>query len=486
MVAEDVQTAGQLVMASWPSGGLDDLERAIGEMPVGGFELHRSDILEPHTMRRTLERLWTLYSEHNLPPPFVAVTEEGGTVGRFSHYPPGPSARAMAQGAVETVFRLGSLTGTVLASQGFNWCFGPVLDVLTEPRNPVIGTRSFGNDGAVVARYATAWLKGLRQHGVLATGKHFPGHGMTTRDSHVERPVVALDQSALQQSLAPYAAAIAAGMDAVMTAHVRYEDCDDQIATLSAYWLHEVLRRRLDFQGLVVSDGLGMKGIAMEGRPQELASRAVKAGIDVLAVGGDWEDARDWIEGLYRALPNDATLRGRVHESHQRIRTVKARLPRPSEWPTVPSWDSVQHGYDEVLGPLLRELQGRLSCARVSPRPFVMWAGRGPSVEVEEDGGRQGSSTDGVPQDRSAPEAGPDGGSMSQAAVLITDNLWKSPQQRDAARHFCANAYTLHIVVADPIDAEEVPADERVHLFGNRHLLNRAGLESPAIRRAKS
>lgn len=490
MVDESLRAVSQLVLASWPPGGIPEIAGSIREMPVGGFELHRSDITDPQAMRQSLQALWEVYAEHKLPPPFVAVTEEGGTVGRFTHYPPAPSARSVGEwGSVETAFRLGALTGRILASQGFNWCFGPVLDVLTEPRNPVIGTRAFGTDDSTVARYAPAWLQGLRHQRVMATGKHFPGHGMTQVDSHVTQPVVSLDEAQLRIHLAPYQAAIAGGMDAVMTAHVLYEGWDQKIATLSRFWLQEVLRRRLQFTGLVVSDGLGMQGIAVEGPPRELAATAVMAGIDVLAVGGMWASARGWIEGLLQAYRDDPLVRLRVDQAAGLIRKVKNGLATPAEWPVVPSLEEVQEGYDAVLGPLMQDVQRALERTRFVTGAPMLWAGSGRAVEVEEvtlpeDAGTEirDDSGDSVFDEAVAhPDL-----TGSQAVIVLTDNLWKNVDQLQQVRDFSARRNSLHIVVSDPIDADCFAAAERLYLYGNRHLLNRVGLQRPSLREGEA
>lgn len=487
MVDEDRRTVSQLVLASWPPGGVPEIAASIDGMPVGGFELHRSDITDPHAMRQSLRAVWKIYAEHKLPPPFVAVTEEGGTVGRFTHYPPAPSARSVGEsGSVETAFRLGSLTGRMMASQGFNWCFGPVLDVLTEPRNPVIGTRAFGTDDKAVARYATAWLQGLRHQRVMATGKHFPGHGMTHVDSHITQPVVALDEAQLRIHLAPYQAAIAGGMDAVMTAHVLYQGWDQKIATLSRFWLQDVLRTRLQFTGLVVSDGLGMQGLAVEGLPRELAATAVMAGIDVLAVGGVWDSARGWIDGLLDAYRNDPAVRLRVDRAAGHIRKVKSGLLTPAEWPVVPSLEEVQEGYDEVLGPLMQDMQRALERPRFVTGAPMLWAGSGRAVEVEEvtipeDATteiRDDSGDSGLDEAVTDPDW-----TGSQAVIVLTDNLWQNVDHLQRVRDFSAQRNSLHIVVSDPIDVDCVEANERVYLYGNRHLVNRVGLQRPSLRK---
>lgn len=207
--------------------------------------------------------------------------------------------------------RAGRLTAAEARALGVNWVYAPVADLDVESENPIVGTRAFGSDPARVARHVQAWIEGCREGGALACVKHFPGHGRTTADSHLGLPRVAASRSTLEADLTPFRAAIDAGVDAVMTAHVAYPALDPSglPATLSRPMIQELLRDGLGHRGLVATDALIMKGVLEGAGEAEAAIRALAAGCDVL---------------LYpREL--DATLRAVGVASGGRLRASRVR-----------------------------------------------------------------------------------------------------------------------------------------------------------------
>jgi beta-N-acetylhexosaminidase len=216
-----------------------------------------------------------------------------------------------------------------------------VLDVHTNPANPVIGNRAFGVTPEAAARHALAFWRGLRGAGLVGCGKHFPGHGDTRTDSHHELPVVDHDLARLRAvELAPFAAAARAGMEAFMTAHVLYPALDpDRPATLSRRILTDLLRGELGFRGVIVSDDLGMKAVADRHPIDELAVACIEAGADHLLVR---EPAARQIaahEALVRAAEARASFRARVEESAARVAALKAacRVGPPAPSAMLPS-----------------------------------------------------------------------------------------------------------------------------------------------------
>src|SRR4029077_1702020 len=189
-------------------------------------------------------------------------------------------------GDVARTQAVGRALGEELAAVGVGWNFAPVLDVHTNPDNPVIGNRAFGTSADAVARQALAFWRGLRGSGLVGCGKHFPGHGDTRTDSHHDLPVVEHDLDRLRRvELAPFVAAARAGVEAFMTAHVLYPALDpDRPATLSRRIATDILRGELGFRGVLVSDDLGMKAVADRYPIEELAVRAIEAGVDHLLV----------------------------------------------------------------------------------------------------------------------------------------------------------------------------------------------------------
>ena len=207
-----------------------------------------------------------------------------------------------------------------------------MLDVNTQPANPVIGDRAFGSDAATVTRFGVAYLRGLQQAGVLACGKHFPGHGDTQVDSHLELPTVSHQRARLDQiELAPFRAAIAAGVASLMSAHVVYDLLDPGVpATLSPLLCGQLLRDELGFQGVLFSDDMEMKAIALRWPIEEAAVAAIEAGCDALLICSDEETQERAHLALVHQFERDARFRERCVRSVERlIRVRRASPPRP-------------------------------------------------------------------------------------------------------------------------------------------------------------
>ena len=229
-----------------------------------------------------------------------------------------PLAAIASLGDPSLVREAARLTARESRRLGINWDLAPVCDVDVEPANPIVGTRSFGGDVARVTEFAAEWIDGCQSLGVLACAKHFPGHGRTTADSHAELPVVKASQDDLFSiDLAPFRAAIDAGVASIMTAHVAFPSLDPSgtPATLSPALVHDLLRQRLGFDGLIVTDALIMAGV-LDGRDESAACvAAIAAGCDVLCYPTD-------VPAVARALDKAAAsgkLDGeRLHKSLQR------------------------------------------------------------------------------------------------------------------------------------------------------------------------
>jgi beta-N-acetylhexosaminidase len=265
------------------------------------------------------------------PSVLVAVDEEGGDVTRLeaaggSSYPGNLALGAAGDpGLTRTV---GLALGADLTAAGVNLDLAPVADVNADPRNPVVGVRSFGADATLVAAHTAAMVEGLQAQGVAACAKHFPGHGDTAVDSHEAVATVAGGAASLAAALLPFRAAIGAGVRCVMTAHVRVPALDDVPATLSRRILTGLLREELGFDGVVITDGLEMRAVSGTVGLAEGAVRAVAAGADALCVGGGLAD-----EGTVDLLVG--TLTGAVRTgrlSEERLADAAARVGRLGDW----------------------------------------------------------------------------------------------------------------------------------------------------------
>ncbi|MGH3081950.1 MAG: glycoside hydrolase family 3 protein [Gaiellaceae bacterium] len=220
----------------------------------------------------------------------VGIDEEGGDVTRLeadrgSSYPGNWALGAVDDPALTE--EVAAAIGADLAGVGVNLNFAPVADVNVNPMNPIVGVRSFGSDAALVARHVAAYVTGLQRSGVAACAKHFPGHGDTEEDSHLELPTVERDDETAAAMLLPFRAAIGAGARAVMTAHVRVAGLDDVPATLSKAAIDGLLRGELGFAGIVITDALEMRAVSATVGVEEGAVRALEAGADALCLGHD-------------------------------------------------------------------------------------------------------------------------------------------------------------------------------------------------------
>lgn len=242
-------------------------------------------------------------------PLLIGADLERGAGQQFAGCTGLPPLAALGSLESETVMRnAGALTASEARGLGLNWVYAPDLDLDIEPENPIVGTRSIGRDPNVVARLGTAWIEGCQSHRVLACGKHFPGHGRTTRDSHAELPVVATAAAELEATdLVPFSAATRAGVASVMTAHVAFPALDPASgpATLSSPILRGVLRERLGFTGLVVTDALIMAGV-QQGSERSASVQALAAGCDMLLYPADVRS----VAAEIAAAIEDGTLHG--------------------------------------------------------------------------------------------------------------------------------------------------------------------------------
>lgn len=231
-----------------------------------------------------------------------------------------------ATGSDSLAYQLGRVLAAEARAVGVNVVFGPILDVNSNPANPIINTRSFGEDPAEVGRLATAYIRGAHDGGLLATGKHFPGHGDVSTDSHIDLPVIRADRARLDSvELPPFRAAIAAGVDGIMTAHIAVvgvEGPNAPPATMSHYFQTELLRDEMKFHGLLYTDALDMGAIVKRYGPEEAVLKAVEAGADVLLMPHDPHAA---VEAVAAAVESGRIPESRIDASVRRILEAKAR-----------------------------------------------------------------------------------------------------------------------------------------------------------------
>jgi beta-N-acetylhexosaminidase len=332
------ESLGQLFMVGIPHSTLDnDTRRLLHELRPGGVILFRRNYTDPDTLAALCRDLHALFPEHV---PLIALDHEGGRVHRldppFTHFPPAASLGRARSAALAR--QVGQAMGRELGSIGIDVDFAPVLDVLTNPDNTVIGDRAFATDPHLVSLLGCALARGLREGGVIPCGKHFPGHGATRVDSHEDLPRDERSEDELMRvDLYPFRHASTERLEMLMTAHILYPALDPDLpATLSPLVIEGLLRRRLHFQGVVVTDDLEMGAVVRHFTVAQAAVDALNAGADLLLVCHSLERALEGQEACARALSDGTLSQQRVAEAQQRVTALKkahARqrsAPRPS------------------------------------------------------------------------------------------------------------------------------------------------------------
>jgi beta-N-acetylhexosaminidase len=354
------QLAGQLLVVGFD--GLDaptDLRRAFEGGERAGVVLFRRNLASDVSGLGGVQRLCAGLLETSPAelPPLVAIDEEGGRVARLG--PPAlrlPPMRQLAEtGDLVLIERCAAAVGRELACLGITMNFAPVVDVDTNPDNPIIGDRALSRDPEQVVLLAAAYLRGLRAGGVLGCLKHYPGHGDTLLDSHLALPTVAHSRARLDAvELLPFRR-LAAQADSMMTAHVVYPALDPSCpATLSVRIASDLLRGEIGFEGVLFSDDLEMQAIQGHGPVGAAAVAAVRAGCDLLLVCSRSDAQAEAHEALERELARDAAFTRRCREAAARgLRLRRLRPPRPGSLEAFAALEQ------STLAPLADELARR-------------------------------------------------------------------------------------------------------------------------------
>lgn len=309
-------------------GAPADLGRLVAEFDLGGVIYFDRNVQSPEQLAELSREVAALARDWPL---WISVDQEGGRVARlkapFTEWPPvitlGRSDRE------ELVERFATALAQELAAVGVNLDYAPVLDVHTNPQNPVIGDRAFAEDAERAARLGAVFIRAFQREGVAACGKHFPGHGDTATDSHLELPVLDHDRRRLEAvEIVPFRRAIDAGVATIMTAHVLLPAIDERKpASLSPTVVQGWLKDTLGFEGVVVSDDLGMNAISRTLPLGPASVEAIAAGSDALLWCNSTIDEQvDALEILIRAVEADVRLQRRVEDAFARQARIKTRL----------------------------------------------------------------------------------------------------------------------------------------------------------------
>jgi beta-N-acetylhexosaminidase len=321
-VSELDRLAAACLQPSFPGHAVPDWVARWLERGLGGITLFAYNVGDPGQLA---ELTGALRAER--PELLISIDEEGGDVTRLEAEHGSSYPGNLALGAVDDVALTEAVAGAIageLASAGVNLNLAPVADANTNPRNPVIGVRSFGSDPELVARHVAAFVAGTQGQRVAACAKHFPGHGDTAADSHRELPVIGGD---LDGALVPFRAAVAAGVRAVMPGHLLAPTLDNAPASLSRPILTGLLRDELGFDGLIVTDALEMAAVSATFGLEEAAVRALIAGADSLGLGHDLHE--EAVERVHAAIVDSVRI-GRLAE--ERLAEAADRVTALCRW----------------------------------------------------------------------------------------------------------------------------------------------------------
>ena len=303
----------------------DKLFSWLNTLNIGGVILLGGSAGEITLRTRQLQKLSNI-------PLFIAADIEEGVGQRFSggtHFPTPMALGEIAKHDLKTATKLSYSMGEMIAEEalsiGINWMLAPIVDINNNPNNPVINIRSFGETPDVVSQLAKAFIKGAKNHPILTTAKHFPGHGNTSNDSHIELPVINHDSKRLNNlELVPFKEAISLKIDSIMSAHILINAWDrENPATLSKKILTKQLREKLNFKGLIITDALMMGGISKYFSPKEIAIRAIKAGANVLLMPDDPENS---IKAIYDSVISGELEIETIDQSLDKIWKAKNKI----------------------------------------------------------------------------------------------------------------------------------------------------------------
>jgi beta-N-acetylhexosaminidase len=323
---------GQLFMAGLPGLDLDtETETFIRDYNLGGVILFSRNIQDPGQLTRLCRQLQAKAMEYDNQPLLLAVDQEGGRVARlrepFTVFP-GNKAIGMDDRPVERAEEFGAVTAKEMRMVGLNMNLAPVVDVQRGDLEKHLEGRTFGEDPEKVALLGKTVVKALQDNGVMAVAKHFPGLGRATLDPHLQLPRIDSDKREIEQvNLPPFKAAIEQGVSAIMTSHAIYPALDPEgPATLSPIVLTELLREKMAFEGLIITDDLEMGAIANQWDVPEGAAKAFEAGADILLICKDQKNVLESIHLIRRKVLQGEITHQRLDQSVKRINKVRSTL----------------------------------------------------------------------------------------------------------------------------------------------------------------
>ena len=307
----------------------DDFKSMIKEYKFGNFILFSRNIKNINQLSQLIREIYDVVIKSLGIIPFIAIDQEGGMTIRIKDkntYYPGPMT--LASTVTSNAEIIGHMMGKDLLSLGINMNFAPVLDVNNNPKNPVIGIRSFSDNPENVSKFGNSLIKGMQEEGLIATCKHFPGHGDVEIDSHLGLPILNFDKNRMDKiELKPFKDAINNGVKNIMVAHIIFKEIDNENpATLSENILKGILRNELKFNGLITSDCMEMKAISEGITTHVGAKKGIKAGLDLVCVCHTKERQIDSINEIKKAVDDNYINIEEIDEKVKRILEYKKQI----------------------------------------------------------------------------------------------------------------------------------------------------------------
>jgi beta-N-acetylhexosaminidase len=486
--------AGQSMMLRFPGPTFTDEARAAFHRILPGGVLFFADNITSRSQIHDLcAELQAEAQSLGLPPLLIALDQEGGLVSRLTADPDfvtPPAAMALsAANSVDLIREAARMTGEQLAEVGINVDFAPVVDVNNNHANPVIRTRSFGDTVETVIAGGLASIAGLEEAGIAATVKHFPGHGDTHVDSHLGLPVIGHDLNRLRAvELAPFQAAIDAGVPGVMTTHIVFLVLDEYPATLSRAILTDLLRGEMGFQGVIFTDSLSMDAIEDRYGHRDTAILAKQAGVDMLEANESLKTQVERHQALVDAIEDGSLARDLFTQTIERLNRLRQRFHLTHTVPALKPSDPARH--DRAL-----EIARRTIVAQ-GDSPFAALAHDATGLIVDFQRFRSSEAEDPVHRGRilrelvsgqlpsmtiATLEHEPSAGAIERAIesgrevdviVFLTRDATDNPIQIDVARRIIDaapnSARIIHVALRGPYDLGLVPqASSRIATYGD-------------------
>lgn len=467
------QAIGQLFMIGIPGPEVDSASEAlIKQWQIGNIVLFARNLKDGEQATRLTGQLQQLITGETGLPAYISADQEGGIVLRLvdgaTPFPGNMAVGATQQPALAE--QVAYAIGTELLALGINMNLAPVLDVNNNPRNPVIGVRSFGTDPERVAEFGRAAVRGYKRAGIVCVAKHFPGHGDTEVDSHTSLPTIHRDLDELAVcELVPFQAAIEEGLDAVMTAHIAFPKLDNVPATLSRAILTGILREKMGFTGLILTDSMRMAGVAGAHSPGEAAVMALKAGCDMLLYSAMGEVEEEAVRAVHEAVARGELTEERIYASAKRIVAAKRQIASSRGPVDLAANFGLALDVSRAAITLHRDQAGLISLPQAPVT--VIEVTRRAITQVEEqlrEAGLRAQLAEFIPDAQHLDvAANPDAEAVEQVVqavrgetvVVITQDAWRNPGQQTLLHALAAShpQRVIHVAGRLPYDVDLVP-----------------------------